>query len=901
MPPAGYTHSGDYYESVGLQGHREFLICRCKEKPLAEHPQRLVVVGSSAGGIDALSEIVGGLQPDFGAPVVVAQHLDPRRPSHLTEILERRSKLEIRTVTESDQLVPGVVYIVPADRNVKILDGTVSVSKEPDGTRPKPSVDRLFSSAADAYGENLVAVVLTGAGSDGAEGARQVKLANGTVAIQDPSTARFPSMPQSLAPTTVDIVARLDTMADVLTELVSGEELAPEQKEQQLLLRFLNQLREQTGIDFAQYKRPTILRRLRRRMAAVRTPTLSDYVRFAARNPNEYERLASTFLIKVTEFFRDPELYELLRRDVIPRLIAEAADNDRELRIWSAGCATGEEAYSLAILVADALGDELPRHPVRIFATDVDNDAIIFARRGVYTRSALANLSDDIIERYFMRGNDEYEIRKQIRAITVFGQHDLAQRAPFPRIDLAVSRNVLIYFTPELQRRALQLFAFSLRENGYLVLGKAETINPLPEHFVLESARLKVYRRHGDRVLIPASRGLPLADDTGAMSISRLRPRESTSPSFRGDGRQTLAERADQVLLRLPVGVVVIANEYDIQLINTAARQQLAIHGTAVGQDFVHVARDIPSAVLRQGIDSARAGEETASTIELDGAGRGLPRTLRLSFLSHRVEHERDVSDGVVIVITDTTDQRRAVDELKGNLTRADADMVIQRQQIGGLEDANRELLRANQELTTANSELRSANEELLVGSEEVQAATEEVETLNEELQATNEELETLNEELQATVEELNTTNDDLEARGVELEETLATLAEQRRISERERTRLSRLLLDRDQGLLVIDSDGVVVLRNDAWRELLDGASEARFQRHPSGEGIDLNALVDELLEDAMGGDSFNYELQSRGPRGGQRRYDLRGEALRDEQGAIRGGIMTLTPKKGKR
>src|SRR4051812_48481324 len=659
----GVVHLDDYYARAGLQGQWAFAAGRCKENRLAKHPQRLVVIGSSAGGIDALSEIVSGLQPDFPAPIVVAQHLDPRRPSHLTEILERRSKLQIRTVLEKDELLPGVIYIVPADRNVNILEGSVSVSKDPDEAGPKPSVDRLFASAADAYGENLIAVVLTGAGSDGAEGARQVKLANGTVVIQDPSTARFPSMPASLAPTTVDIVASLETMAEVLTELVSGEELAPEQKEQQLLLRFLNQLREQTGIDFAQYKRPTILRRLRRRMAAVRTPTLTEYVRFAARNPNEYERLASTFLIKVTEFFRDPELYELLRRDVIPRLIAEAADNDRELRIWSAGCATGEEAYSLAILVAEALGDELPRHPVRIFATDLDNDAITFARRGVYSRSAVANLSEEMIERYFVQSNDEYEIRKNIRAMTIFGQHDLAQRAPFPRIDLAVSRNVLIYFTPELQRRALQLFAFSLRDNGYLVLGKAETVSPLPEHFVLENARLKVYRRQGDRVLIPATRGMRVPEDYAATSVPKLGRREPPLRAQRADGRQTLAERADQVLLRLPVGVVVLARDYDIQLINTAARQQLAIHGTAVGEDFVHVAREIPSPALRTGIDRARVGEETSTTVELDGAGRGVPRTLRLEFFAHRVEQDRNVSDGVVIVITDITEQRRAIDQ----------------------------------------------------------------------------------------------------------------------------------------------------------------------------------------------------------------------------------------------
>jgi two-component system CheB/CheR fusion protein len=362
-----------------------------------------------------------------------------------------------------------------------------------------------------------------------------------------------------------------------------------------------------------------------------------------------------------------------------------------------------------------------------------------------------------------------------------------------------------------------------------------------------------------------------------------------------------LAERADQVLLRLPVGVVVLARDYDIQLINTAARQQLAIHGSAVGEDFVHVAREIPSSVLRTGIDRARAGEETSTTVELDGAGRGVLRTLRLEFFAHRVEQGQNVSDGVVIVISDITEQRRAIDQLDRRVAKADEDLGTHQHQIGGLEEANRELLRANQELTTANAELRSGNEELLVGSEEVQAATEEVETLNEELQATNEELETLNEELQATVEELNTTNDDLEARGVELEETLATLAEQRRISERERTRLGRLLLDRDQGMLVVDADGVVVLRNDAWRELIENANGTNFQRSPDGDEVDLSTLVHDLLETSAHGDSFNIELQSHGPRGGQRRYELRGEGLRDDQGEIRGGVMTLTPKRAKR
>src|SRR5688500_10422552 len=280
---------------------------------------RLVVVGSSAGGIDALGELVANLPEDFPAPVVVAQHLDPRRQSHLGEILARRTPLDVETVTSKANLRHGVVYLVPADRDVSIVDGTVAVFENEQGARPKPSVDRLFSTAADGYGEGLIAIVLTGAGSDGSEGARKVKLAGGTVIIQDPATARFPSMPQSLAPTTVDIVTKLDVMGQVLVDLLTGTEtISAEDQDELLFNRFLNQLRSQTGIDFGNYKRPTIMRRLRRRMAAVRAKNLREYVRYVSRNPREYEQLASTFLIKVTEFFRYPDLFEALRTEIIP-------------------------------------------------------------------------------------------------------------------------------------------------------------------------------------------------------------------------------------------------------------------------------------------------------------------------------------------------------------------------------------------------------------------------------------------------------------------------------------------------------------------------------------------------------------------------------------------------------
>ncbi|MGZ3714701.1 MAG: chemotaxis protein CheB, partial [Ktedonobacterales bacterium] len=322
---------------------------------------RLVVVGSSAGGIEALSTLVATLPADFSAPLVLAQHLDPHHLSHLGEILARRSALPVRTVLDHERLEPGVVYVVPSNRHVEIADHTVRVSADDasEEKRPKPSVDRLLTSAAHAYGEQLIAVILTGTGSDGAVGARAVKAAGGAVIIENPATAAYPGMPESLAPTTVDFVSDLERIAPLLQDLLSGVHTAMPPEADDLLLALLANLREQTGMDFSHYKRPTILCRLQRRMVSTGTRQLVDYAAYLAHHPEEGGRLAASFLINVTEFFRDPAFYAALRERVLPELIAYARTQGNVLRIWSAGCATGEEAYSVAILVAEALRDEL--------------------------------------------------------------------------------------------------------------------------------------------------------------------------------------------------------------------------------------------------------------------------------------------------------------------------------------------------------------------------------------------------------------------------------------------------------------------------------------------------------------------------------------------------------------
>jgi two-component system CheB/CheR fusion protein len=838
-----------------------------------QFPQ-LVVVGASAGGIEALSALVSGLPAGFPAPIVVAQHLSPHRISSLAEILARRAPLPVRTVTAHEPLEPGVIFVVPPNRDVMITDHEVQVHHE-DGTGPRPSVDLLFHSAASIYGEDLIAVILSGSGSDGAAGAREVKQAGGTVIVQNPETASFPGMPLSLAPSIVDIVANPETMGQLLYDLVTGAFTVPVPTEDDQLRTFLDQLREESGIDFTTYKQPTIMRRLQRRMAATAQPTLGDYVRHIRRHPEERQRLIASFLIKVTEFFRDQDLFSYLREQVLPELIADARHRGGELRLWSAGCATGEEAYSLAMVVADLIGESDGDLSVRIFATDLDAEAVGFARHGVYPARALAAVPPALLERNFTEHNGDYEVKKSLRSLLVFGEHDLGQRAPFPRIDLILCRNVLIYFTAGLQRRALQLFAFSLRPGGYLTLGKSESVSPLAEYFVVDQPRLKVFRRAGDRAMIPPSR----IKESLAMTPPRPVPPRlgmpvpSARPSRAGRDplRARPVARSEEVLLPLPFAVVVVDRDYDIQTINAAARRIFGIHSGALDRDFVHLIQHFPPVPLRRAIDQAFASQPGEPTlVSSDGEDEELVRVLEVS--AHVVSMPSDDDDGafVALVASDVTERER--------LRRAHDGSTAQ---VRRLSAANEEVQAANLELTSTIAKLRAENEELLVATEEVQAATEEVETLNEELQASNEELETLNEELQATVEELNTTNDDLEARTVELQELAVT-------SDSARGRLEAVLASISDAVVAVDENGTILQKNAAY-DAMFGVLPPPISEDEHGRPLAEQATP---LMRAARGETFTMSFTITDEDGSRRWFEADGRSMPGEDGRL--GVVTI-------
>ena len=363
------------------------------------------------------------------------------------------------------------------------------------------SIDRL-GIELEPFGDRIVAIVHGQRDTGDLAVAHAVKRSGGTViAVLAPDVK-----PDRATSAFVDLFLPAAELSRALSDMLDDPLVENAADDDEQLRTFLRQVRQRTGIDFAQYKMATIRRRLQRLMIAANTPTLGEFQRHLQQHPDQFQRLVHEFLIKVTDFFRDDQLFQYLRDEVLPELIARARAENAELRIWSAGCATGEEAYSVAILIAELLGNDLRSTGVKIFATDLDQSAIAFARHGVYPRSALGTMPPEWIERYFQATPRGFEVRKVIRSMTVFGQHDLGQRAPFPRTDLILCRNVLIYFTRELQQRTLQLFAFSLREAGYLVLGKSETINPAPEYFLPVNAPYRLFKRYGDRVLVPPPR-----------------------------------------------------------------------------------------------------------------------------------------------------------------------------------------------------------------------------------------------------------------------------------------------------------------------------------------------------------------------------------------------------------
>jgi len=803
------------------------------------HHEDLVVVGSSAGGVGALSTLVGTLSKSFPAPIVLAQHLDPQRPSHLGSILQRRSVLPIVVVSDHGptKLEGGTIYVVPANKHVKIIDGHVHLEGD-HLERPKPSVDMLLSSAAKSYGEHLIAVILTGSGSDGAAGAVDVKNAGGVVIIQNPQTAPYPSMPLSLPPTAVDHIVEMEQIGPLLFDILrGGVNLPVTEKVDDPLRDLLTQVSAQTNIDFRNYKSSTILRRIGRRMAVTHNTSIRDYSDYLRTHPDEVKELVKAFLIRVTGFFRDPDAFEFLRTTIVPELVDRGKTNGRSLRIWSAGCATGEEAYSLALLIADHLGPDFPEWNVKVFATDLAAEAISFARRGLYPENVLDDLPADYRDHFFERVDQGFRISKTLRQAVIFGQQDISRGVPFPRIDLVTCRNLLIYLNPDLQQVVLDLFAYSLHQShGYLFLGKAETARPTKATFELVNKKWKVYRCLGGPIGFhlqePSVGNHPAGSNLWRASRRRSLQPVASHDLIPSEIEITQLRRINETMLRYTnVSVVIIDRQYRILTINAAARRLLAVRDIAYDLDFLHTVRGLPYQEVRRAIDTCFRERVTINLqeIELDQSATGSTRYVGLSIMAMQVEP--GAAELAAITVFDITEQV----QIKRKLEAVQSEHA---EMLGELSGANKRFGAMNKELRDANEELQAANEELMLTQEELQATNEEFEATNEELQATNEELETNNEELQATNEELQTTNDELTARTVELQE----LSKQHQV---EQIQLNELLERYPHFIMILNAEDLTIQSvNPTYKHLLGNRNIVGLPMSEVFSGNQLDDLI---------------------------------------------------------
>ena len=709
----------------------------------------LVGIGASAGGLEALRELVTHLPTDLDAAYLVAQHLSPSHSSMLPDLLMTHTELKVVSASNGAAIKSGHIYITPPNFDLGVADDKLALERPTDSPGPHPSVDHMFASIAAAAGEHCIGVVLSGTGSDGAFGVRAVKAAGGTVLVQEPSTAKYDGMPRAAALTgCADRITQLPKMGKLIGSLIKQHPdawtLDEKDEDQELWQAMTGSIRKTTGLDFNHYKPETVNRRIAKRMGIAQLESQTDYAKLLLKDPGECKALVRDMLISVTEFFRDTKAFDALR-DHLHDVLKSRTDRG-VFRIWVPGCATGEEAYSLAILLAE-INAKLARHvEYLIFATDLDTDALEIARAGVYPERAVQSLPEDIAKRHFKVSQGRYVISSSIRQCTVFAPQNVVDDPPFSRVDLISCRNLLIYFNRETQSRVLDVFHYALVSGGTLFLGNSEAIETHRSHFAEVNRRARVYTRKN------SSRGLPRPPSGRAVmhkNESMLRRTDDMAREATPTGK--LLQRV--VESHCPPMVIVDADDQALHFFGDVRRFLKFPSGPADFDIFDMVDPSI-RAEMRALLHRSRRKNETVegSVTSIGGESvRPIIRPLQTPDDGTRTLVFRTEKDVVVLAERNNAPPEASERSL----------MVI-----GELES---ELAATRMRLQTVVEELETSNEELQSQSEELQSA-------NEEMQSTNEELQTSNEELQSTNEELLTLNEELKNKSEEVEATADAL-----------------------------------------------------------------------------------------------------------------------------
>lgn len=711
----------------------------------------VVGVGASAGGLEALRLLLSGLPDQANLCYVIAQHLDPKHSSALVELLSRNTKMQVREIEDGQPAIANGIYITPPDRNAVIKRGKLYLSKPTTSFGPKPSVDMLFSSLAEDKAERAVGIILSGTGSDGAHGIRSIRGQGGITITQDPATAKYDGMPRAaIATQCVDLVLPSEEIGAELERVLKQAPLLPsvpkKKEDNKGLERILALLLEKTGCDFTDYKPATILRRIQRRMVTRKVVELADYVALLEKSHEEVQHLCRDVLISVTEFFRDPEVFEALRESFAT--IAKTKKTGDDFRIWVPGCASGEEAFTIGILLSEILGGRMKSLTLQIFATDIDEEALMRGRAALYPPAALENLPKDLVDRYFVHSDGGFRVAKQIRDLVIFAKHDLVKDPPFAHLDFISCRNVLIYFNSRLQDRVLSMFQYALNSDGYLLLGKSESVNRYRDLFRPTGKNVKIYKRVG-------------STDVALREFMNYQPPLGRKREAARDKRPEQKVPASNIMERAIVdafggtGVLINARQ-EIIYVQGDVRPYLGLREGAAGLDVCNMTLNPLRHELRALLSKSNREKTSllSRPVRLGDDDESWYVTIKVCPVS-----SEGVSARTAIFFNDVGAVPPARDS---SSSKGEEDVrmeVLERE----LNETRESLQTTVEELETANEELQSVNEELVSSNEEMQSSNEQLQTTNEELQSSNEELVTVNEELQVKSAELGNANADLE------------------------------------------------------------------------------------------------------------------------------------------
>ena len=712
----------------------------------------VVGIGASAGGLEALTQMLPALPFDQNIAYVVAQHLDPKHRSIMPSLLNRHTSMEVVEIKTQHPIEPNKIYIALSARDVTVKNGVLKLSKPISTVGPKPSVNMFLSTLAEDLGERAVGIILSGTGSDGAHGIRAIKAEGGITIVQTPETAKYDGMPKAAIDTGhVDLVLAPEKIGPELSLVLNSapqarRKAAGSQPPADAFGHILHRLLLRTGSDFTAYKPTTIQRRIARRMAIRKFLDVEDYVSLLERSAEEVDALYKDILISVTSFFRDAEAFESLQTE-LPQLI-ESKRPGESIRIWVPGCATGEEVYSIAILISEFLDKQNETYHVQIFGTDVDLEAIEKARRGIYPETSLVNLDNKLIKKYFRREDNVFQVAKQLREWIVFAKQDLIKDPPFSHLDIISCRNLLIYLNTEIQQKLIHLFHYSLSPGGYLMLGKSESVGKFTDLFRQVQKKWKIYQRRGGEGVATSAFGPPRIP-----VLRDLRPLRNREKVF------SPKETTHQALAEVYGARAVLVDEHmEIVYVHGDLSPFLGLREGEPG----HTILDMAAPDLRVNLQALihKSRRENAPQVSRLLKVKSNGHTKRVNLRVSPVPVAGATGDYSLVILEEIE-----VDPARAEELSADDEKTLER--INELEQelaATREHLQTTvEELETSNEELQSLNEELQSANEELQSSNEELETSNEELQATNEELNTVNDELQVKSNELSLAYDDLE------------------------------------------------------------------------------------------------------------------------------------------